>query len=81
MIEAQTRMVRRLECIRQRYSEQTVAVVSHADPIRCALAFYLDIPLQSIPRFEISTASVSVVDLGEWGPHVRAINHTGAVPV
>ena len=79
MIETQARMVRRLDCIRQRHAGHTVAVVSHADPIRSALAFYLDIPLQSLLKFEISPASVSVVDLREWGPLVRAVNQTGAM--
>jgi probable phosphoglycerate mutase len=78
MIEVQARMVRRLDCLRQQHPGETVAVVSHADPIRAAIAFYLDIPLHSLLRFDISPASWSVVDLTEWGPHVRTMNQTGA---
>jgi broad specificity phosphatase PhoE len=49
-------------------------VFSHADVIKAALMLYLGVPLDSHLRFEISPASVSVLELAEWGPRVVSIN-------
>ena len=80
MIETQTRMIRRLACLRDRYRDRTVAVISHGDPLRAVLACYLGIPLDLVLRFEISPASVSIVEDAEWGPRVMCLNDTGEVP-
>ena len=44
--------------------------------IRCAplVAFYLGIPMDMMLRFEISPASVSVLELSEWGARVMCVN-------
>ncbi len=81
MIETQTRMIRQLDCLRKRHPDETVAVVSHGDPLRSVVAYYLGIPLDLLQRFEISTGSVSVVEAGEWGPRVLCLNETGDVPL
>ena len=80
MIETQARMVRCLERLSALHQGETVAVVSHADPLRAALAHYLGIPLDLLQRFEISPASVSVVEMGET-PRVLCMNHQGDLPV
>jgi len=80
MIEAQVRMVRQLECFQQRHSGEYVAVVSHADPLRAALAHYAGIPIDLALRLEISPTSVSVVELTDWAPRILCINSTGDVP-
>lgn len=74
MIETQTRMVRRVQALAETHREQTVAIVSHGDPLRSVVAFYLGIPLDLTLRFEISPASVSVVELSEWGARVTCVN-------
>ncbi len=79
-MEVQTRMVRQLDCLADAHSEETVAVVSHGDPLRSVIAYYLGIPLDLLLRFEISPASVSVVEQHEWGPRVLCLNETGDVP-
>lgn len=81
MIEAQTRMVRRLDCLRARHAGELVAAVSHADPLRAAIAFYLGAPLDMMLRFEIHPASVSVVELGDDSCKVLCLNETGDVPL
>ncbi len=80
MIETQTRIVRALACFRSKHAEQTVAVVSHGDPLRAAVAHFLGIPLDLMLRFEIATASLSVVEVGGWGPRVLCVNRTEEVP-
>ncbi len=81
MIETQTRMIRQLQCLGLRHPGQQVAVVSHGDPLRAALAYCLDMPLNSVLRLEVGLASVSVIELGDWGPRVLCINQTGEIAV
>jgi broad specificity phosphatase PhoE len=75
MIETQARMIRQLDLLRGRHGEETVAVVSHGDPLRSVVAYYLGIPLDLILRFEIHTASLSVLQLAEWGARILCVNH------
>jgi probable phosphoglycerate mutase len=81
MIETQTRMIQQMECFRTRHPSGAVAVVSHGDPLRAAVAYFLGIPLDLVLRFEISPASVSVVQLHDWGARVLCVNETGEIPV
>ncbi|HUB34383.1 MAG TPA: histidine phosphatase family protein, partial [Bryobacteraceae bacterium] len=50
--EVQTRVVRKLQALAAVHDGTEVAVVSHGDALRSALAFYLGIPLDMILRFE-----------------------------
>lgn len=43
---------------------QVVAVVAHADVIKAALAYYLDMPFDSFQKLGVSPASVSTVMIG-----------------
>jgi len=81
MIEAQARMVRQLDCLRERHPGECIAIVSHADPLRALLAHFLGIAIDLMLRFEISPASVSVVESGEWGPRILCVNETGDIPL
>lgn len=74
MLEVQARMAKQLEDLRQRHPEETVAVFSHADVIKATLMLYLNMPLDWHLRLEISPASVSVLELAEWGPRIVAVN-------
>ncbi len=80
MIETQARMIRQLECLRARHSEEAVAVVSHGDPIRSVIAYYLGTPIDLAARIEISPASLSVIHLAEWGARVMSVNETEGSP-
>lgn len=59
--QVQTRIVAALEEIRTAHAGQTVAAVSHADPIRAAVAHYIGLPLDLFRRLLISPASLSVL--------------------
>ena len=74
MLEAQVRAVTELERLRQQHAGTTVAVVSHAEWIRSALLHYLGMSLDHFGRLEISTASITTVDLAQWGAVVRGVN-------
>jgi probable phosphoglycerate mutase len=74
MLEVQTRMVAEILRLREGHPGGTVAVVSHADPIRVAIAFFLGMPLDLYQRIEISPASFTIVQLEEWGPVIPLLN-------
>jgi broad specificity phosphatase PhoE len=79
MVETQIRMIRELNGIREVHPDETVAVVSHGDPLRSVVAYCLGVPLDFMLRFEISPASLSVVESGDWGFRVLSVNETGCV--
>ncbi|HUA59671.1 MAG TPA: histidine phosphatase family protein [Verrucomicrobiae bacterium] len=76
--EVQTRVVRKLQALAAVHDGAEVAVVSHGDALRSALAFYLGIPLDMILRFEISPASLSVLEVSEWGARLMSMNESAA---
>jgi probable phosphoglycerate mutase len=79
MIAVQARVVTALMQLRERHGDECVAVVSHGDVIRAAVAHCLGAPLDLLLRFEIGTASVTVVDFTPDGPFVRCVNSRGVL--
>jgi probable phosphoglycerate mutase len=75
LIEVQARAVALLGELQQRHPGQTVALVSHGDVIRVALAHQLGIAIDFIMRFDIAPASISALELHERGPRVLCVNH------
>jgi len=77
MLDVQARMVDELEGLRAAWPGETVAIISHQDAIKAALAHYAGIPLDLFQRFEIQPASVSVLQLADWGAKILSVNNTG----
>lgn len=77
MIEAQARITSGLQKIYVQHPNKTVAVVSHSDLIKSAIAYYTGIHLDMFQRIEISPASVSIVELYEETARITAVNFTG----
>lgn len=80
MLEVQARAVTSLQRLHAEHPGSLIAIVSHGDVIRAMLNYYLGAPLDLFRRLEISPASVSVLDLQDWGPHVLLVNHLGDLP-
>jgi probable phosphoglycerate mutase len=74
MSEVQSRAVGFLEKLNAQNSKGTFALFSHGDVIRAALCYFLGTPLDLLPRLDVDPASVSIVQLGEGGPRVIAVN-------
>ncbi|WP_217430266.1 histidine phosphatase family protein [Sphingomonas bacterium] len=74
MAEAQARIVAHIERTARTYDEQTIAMVSHSDMIRAAIAHALGLSLDNLLRFDIEPASVSRLVAGDWGMRVVSIN-------
>jgi len=79
--EVQGRMVGALEQIAQAHPKGVVAVFSHSDVIKTAVAHFLGTPLDLFQRIMIDTASVSVIALHKGGAHIIRVNDTGPLPI
>jgi len=77
-VEAQTRIVTELETLRARHRRSPFACVSHADPIKLALAHYLGLPLDLFQRLVVDPASISILLLDDSGARVARLNDTRA---
>jgi len=80
MREVQARMVAELDAIRDGHPGQTVAVVSHSDPIKMAVAHYAGLPLDLFQRLSVSPASVTAFAFTRFGPRLVCLNHTESLP-
>ena len=75
--EMQTRTVGALDQLVARHPGETIVAVSHADPIKAALAQALGTHLDLFQRIIVSPCSISAVLYGPTGPAVLAANSTG----
>lgn len=75
--EMQTRMVTTLDAIRAEHPGQVVVCVSHADPIKAAVAHAMGTHLDLFQRIVIGTCSVSAIAYSSFGPTVLTVNSTG----
>jgi probable phosphomutase (TIGR03848 family) len=81
MAEAQLRIVKGLQSLCIKHPNETIAVVSHADMIKSAVAWYAGIHLDLFQRIEISPASVSIIEVYDDTARIIVINHTGSLQV
>ena len=77
MSEVQGRMIAELEQLQTKYPNDAMAILSHGDPIRAALVYYLGVSIDLISRIDISSASVSILELGDFGPRITRLNDCG----
>lgn len=80
MLEVQARMIAAVDCLRHAHPEEHIALIGHGDPIKAALAYFLGVHLDLFQRIEISPASVSAVEIADWGPRVLYVNRTIDLP-
>jgi len=73
-LEVQNRVVKEIDRLSREHNGARVALVSHADPIRAAVAYFAATPIDLIERFEISPCSVSVILIDEEHVKLLAIN-------
>jgi len=74
--EVQRRFVGEMLRLREAYPNSGVALVSHGDPIRMTLGYFLGAPLDLFERIEVGLASISVVAIEEFGARVLRMNDT-----
>lgn len=74
MAEAQARIAGVIGRAVRDHDGQTLALVTHSDMIKAAVAHVLDLSLDRIGRLDIEPASVSRVVVGDWGGRVMSLN-------
>jgi len=72
--EVQVRVVEEMERLREEHPRGNVCLVSHADTIKLALAHYMGIHIDLFQRIFVAPASVSVLNIGTYGPQVLSLN-------
>ena len=77
--EMQGRIVGTMAKLRERHPGETVVAVSHADPIKAAVADAVGTPLDLFQRIVVSPCSVTAIAYSPFGPIVLAVNSTGAL--
>jgi probable phosphoglycerate mutase len=79
LLDVQARAVAEIERIASAHPRDTVAVVTHADVVRLALAHYAGMHLDDLQRLVVDPASVSVIALGEGSARLLKANDTGGL--
>lgn len=75
--EMQARITGAVDRLRAAHPGETIVAVSHADPIKAAVAHAMGTHLDLFQRIVVSPCSVSAVLYGVDGPVVLAVNSTG----
>jgi probable phosphoglycerate mutase len=76
IVEAQTRIVEAMNALRAEHDGETIALVTHGDVIKAALAHVLRSSLDDLEQFDIAPASVSIVVAAEGWAQVKLVNDT-----
>jgi probable phosphomutase (TIGR03848 family) len=77
--EMQSRTVAALDEVVARHSNETIVVVSHADPIKSAIAHFSGMHLDLFQRVHVSPASVTVFEFHSYGVMMVKCNDTGGL--
>jgi probable phosphoglycerate mutase len=77
--EMQARTVATLDDIVAAHPNETVVVVSHADPIKSAIAHYTGMHLDLFQRVHVSPASATVFEFHPFGCTLVKCNDTGGL--
>lgn len=74
--EAQQRICCEIETIaRQHEPKDMVVCVSHSDPIKLAIAYFIGLPLDMFQRLSVAPASISALYLGETESRLLSLNN------
>jgi probable phosphoglycerate mutase len=73
----QARIVAALDDLVERHAHETFVVVSHADPIKAAIAHYVGMHLDTFQRIHVAPASISVLEVHPFGAVLVKANDSG----
>jgi probable phosphomutase (TIGR03848 family) len=79
MAEAQLRIIKCMDELNQIHHNDIIALFSHADMIKSAIAYFAGINIDFLHRIEISPASVSAIQIFDAGAEISLLNHTGNI--
>jgi probable phosphoglycerate mutase len=79
--DVQRRVIAGLGCLRTEHPAETIALFTHGDVIKAALAYFLHMSLDNLEGFDIAPASVSAIATeGGWA-QVQLVNGAGPRPL
>jgi len=78
-LEMQTRISSALARLVERHPGETIVAVSHADPIKAAVAQAAGTPLDLFQRLTVAPCSVSALAFTGGGPFVLTVNSTDSL--
>ena len=78
--EVQARMAAEVDDLCQAHPSGTVAVVSHADPIKATICHYIGLDLDRFQQLSINPTSVSVLAITGNNAALLVMNHAGDLP-
>lgn len=74
--DAQHRFVEEIEHLAENHEPGDMLVcVSHADPIKLVVAYYIGLPLDMYQRLMVSPGSITALHIGEFGSQLLALNY------
>lgn len=74
MADAQSRIVSHMQDMAQANDGTTIAMVTHCDMIRAAVAWILGLSLDNLLRFDVDPGSVTRLAMGDWGARLIGLN-------
>lgn len=75
-LETQVRVVALMQQLHTQHPDDCIALFSHGDVVKSAVAHFLGVHLELFTRIEIGLASVSVVTMADDGVRVLCVNNT-----
>lgn len=75
--EMLTRITSTIDALRAKHPGGVIVCVSHADPIKAAVAHAMGTHLDLFQRIVVSTCSISAIAYSSGGPMVLTVNSTG----
>jgi broad specificity phosphatase PhoE len=78
MLDVQRRVLNFMETQAKSHRYKKLVLVSHGDVIKAAVSYFLGLPIDAWPRFEISPASITTVVTGNWGTKILTLNEVGS---
>ncbi len=74
--ETQFRICQEVEALCAEHDpKDVIACISHADPIRLAIAFFVGLPLDCFQRLALSPASITALMIHETGSQLMTLNY------
>jgi probable phosphoglycerate mutase len=80
MLEAQFRICQELKELASGHDDkETLICVSHSDPIKLAIAYFIGLPLDQFQRLSVSTASINALFIGDSGSQLLTLNYDPSI--
>lgn len=77
MLDVQARILQLIRSLHARGDSPAIVLVSHADVIKAAVAFYLGLSLDAWSRFDIEPASLTTLVIDDWSAKITGLNERG----